>query len=51
LGGIALAVLAQVAGGSAALLTAGALVTIAGALVARSRADRFRPAVIGAREL
>ena len=40
LGGIALAVLAQEAGTSAALVTAGALVAIAGAMVARSRADR-----------
>ena len=38
--GFALAVLAQAAGSSAALVTSGALVAFAGAMVARSRADR-----------
>ena len=37
LGGVALAVLAQAAGSSAALVAAGALVAFAGAMVARSR--------------
>jgi MFS transporter, DHA3 family, tetracycline resistance protein len=41
-GGFALAALAQVAGSSAALVTAGALIAFAGAMVARSRADRAR---------
>ena len=39
-GGIALAVLAQAAGISATLLTSGALIACAGAMVARSRSDR-----------
>jgi predicted MFS family arabinose efflux permease len=41
--GFVLAVLAQEAGGSAALVTAGALVAFAGVLVARSHADRVGP--------
>jgi MFS family permease len=40
LGGFALAVLAQAAGISVALITSGALIAFAGALVARSHADR-----------
>jgi predicted MFS family arabinose efflux permease len=40
LGGVSLALLAQIAGGSAALVTSGVLVALVGAMVARSRADR-----------
>jgi len=40
LGGFALAVLAQAAGISVALITSGALIALAGAMVARSRTDR-----------
>ena len=40
LGGFALAVLAQAAGISVALTTSGALIALAGAMVARSRTDR-----------
>jgi MFS family permease len=47
LGGLALAVLAQTAGGSAALVASGALVAFAGAIVARSRADRAPAAAFG----
>ena len=48
LGGFPLAFLAQAAGSSAAFVAAGALVAIAGAMVARSRADRPNTAMIGA---
>ena len=50
LGGFALAVLAQAVGSLAAIITAGALAAIAGAMVARSRADRSPTAAIGAPE-
>lgn len=43
LGGLALAAVAHAGGGAAALLTSGALVAAAGALVARARADRPSP--------
>lgn len=42
-GGLALALLARVAGISVAFLTSGALIACAGAMVARSRADRLIP--------